>query len=81
MGCARGRERSAQVAGGVVDQECGEWGREGLSGDDEVAFVFAGGGVEDDEELTGAEGFDAVGDCVEFESGRRVSAVHRGGWC
>lgn len=41
-----GREdRGAEVAGGVADHEGGFGGSEVLGGDDEVAFVFAVGGV------------------------------------
>ena len=48
-GGAHGQERRAEVAGGVADEEGGFGGREGARGDDQVAFVFAGFGVEDDD--------------------------------
>ncbi len=44
-----------------------------LGGDDEVAFIFAGGGVKDDDEVAGGEGGDAGRYGVEicgFELGR-----------
>lgn len=46
-----GRERRADVAGGVADEEAHLLGGHILSGDDEVGFVLAGGVIEDDEEL------------------------------
>ena len=46
---AAGEERGAQVAAGVADQEGGFGGGEGAGGDYQVAFVFAGFGVEDDD--------------------------------
>jgi hypothetical protein len=48
-GRAGGEERCAEVAGGVADEEGGFGGGEGAGGDDQVAFVFAGFGVEDDD--------------------------------
>lgn len=50
-GGARGRHGGADVARRVADQEGGFGGREGRGGDDEVAFVFARGGVEDDDKF------------------------------
>jgi hypothetical protein len=57
-GCrAHGEERCAEVAGGVADEEGGFGGREVAGGDYQVAFVFAGFGVEDDNGIaTGWEG-------------------------
>lgn len=46
-----GEEGRADVTRGVPDHEGGFCGREVLRGDDEVAFVFAVGGVEDDDVL------------------------------
>jgi len=43
----------AEIAGGVADHEGGFGGGKVGGGDDEVAFVFAGGGVEDNEEVAG----------------------------
>jgi hypothetical protein len=52
QGCgARDGERGTQVAGAVADHEGGFCGGQGGGGDDEVAFVFAGWGVEDDDEF------------------------------
>lgn len=52
QGCgARDGERRAYVAGAVADHEGGFFGGEGFGGDDEVAFVFAVGRVEDDYEF------------------------------
>jgi hypothetical protein len=52
QGCgARDGERGAQVAGAVADHEGGFGGGQGGRGDDEVAFVLARGGVEDDDEF------------------------------
>ena len=48
-GGAHGQQGRAEVAGGVADEEGGFGGREGARGDDQVAFVFAGFGVEDDD--------------------------------
>ena len=48
-GGARGEQGRAEVAGGVADEEGGFGGGEGAGGDDQVAFVFAGFGVEDDD--------------------------------
>lgn len=50
-GGARDGEGGAYVAGRVADHEGGFGGGEGRGGDDEVAFVFARGGVEDDDEF------------------------------
>lgn len=58
MGGAGGRKRSAEVAGGVADHEGGAGGCKVAGGDDEVAFIFAGRGVEDDEK--GAVGYEGV---------------------
>jgi len=56
------RHRRAEVAGGVADEE-GAFGRgEGAGGDDEVAFVFAGWGVEDYEEVAGG----CIENCVSL---------------
>jgi hypothetical protein len=47
-GCRpRDGERGTYVAGGIADHEGGFAGGEGGGGDYEVAFVLAGGGVED----------------------------------
>ena len=48
-GGARGEQGRAEVAGGVADEEGGFGGGEGAGGDYQVAFVFAGFGVEDDD--------------------------------
>lgn len=48
---AGGGEGRADVARGVADHEGHFGGGEGGGGDDEVAFVFARGGVEDDYEF------------------------------
>ena len=48
-----GGERAADQAAGVADHEGGFFGGEVLGGADEVAFVFAGGSVEDDDEGAG----------------------------
>jgi len=47
----RGGQRRAEVAGCVADHEGGFGGGEGGGGDYEVAFVFARGVVEDDDEF------------------------------
>ena len=52
-GGAGGGEGRAEVARGVPDEEGGFGGAEVSGGYDQVAFVFAGGGVEDDEEVAG----------------------------
>ena len=41
----------------MADHEGHLGGSYGTCGDDEVAFIFAGRGVEDDEEGAGSEGF------------------------
>lgn len=46
-----GEHRGADYAGGVADHEGHLGGCDEGGGDDEVAFVFAGGVVEDDDEL------------------------------
>ena len=46
-------QRAADQAAGVADHEGGFLGGEVLGCADEVAFVFAGGGVEDDDEGAG----------------------------
>jgi hypothetical protein len=52
QGCgARDGERGAQVAGAVADHEGGFGRGQGGRGDDEVAFIFARRGVEDDDEF------------------------------
>lgn len=51
---ALGQEGRADQAGGVADHEGHLFGGDGLGGDDEVGFVFAGGVVEDDYEFVGA---------------------------
>ena len=48
-GGADGEEGGAEVAAGVADEEGGFGGGEGAGGDYQVAFVFAGFGVEDDD--------------------------------
>jgi hypothetical protein len=48
-GGAHGEQGRAEVAGGMADEEGGFGGREGAGGDYQVAFVFAGFGVEDDD--------------------------------
>lgn len=50
-GGARDGQRRADVAAAVADHEGGFFGRQGFGGDDEVAFVFAVGRVEDDDEF------------------------------
>lgn len=47
----RGGERGADDARGVAHHEGHLFGRHVAGGDDEVAFVFAGGRVEDDDEF------------------------------
>ena len=44
--------------------------------DDEVAFVFARGGVEDDDELAVLKGVDGIGDAVEVEIPRGSIGLH-----
>jgi hypothetical protein len=52
QGCgAADGERGADVAAAVADHEGCFFGREALGGDDQVAFVFAVGGVKDDYEF------------------------------
>lgn len=53
----------------MPDHEGHLGGGDGFGGYDEVGFVFAGGVVEDDDELVGAEGFDYGGDIVELRLG------------
>lgn len=54
--------------------------RDVLRCDDEVAFVFARGGVEDDDELAAFEGVDGVGDAVEVEILRGSIGGHLRVW-
>ena len=49
-----GRDGDAEEAAGVADEEGAFGGREVGGGEDEVAFVFALGGVEDDDGVAGA---------------------------
>ena len=57
-------------------------GRDVLGCDDEVALVFARGGVEDDYELAVSEGVDGIGDAVEVEILRGSIGWHlRSGCC
>ena len=59
-------------------------GRDVFGCDDEVALVFARGGVEDDYELAVSEGVDGIGDAVEVEVLRGPIGWHlrsRCCWC
>ena len=58
-------QRSADEAGGVADHEGHLRSGEVLGGDDQVAFIFAGDGVQDDDGLAGGEGGYGGGDGVE----------------
>lgn len=50
--CGKGRRHGcADYAGGVSDHEGHFFGRHVAGGDYQVAFVFAGGGIEDDDEF------------------------------
>lgn len=51
MLCVRRVHGGAQIAGRMVDHEGGEGRRQVCGGDEQVAFIFTRGRIEDDEEF------------------------------